>query len=131
MNNRTLSEIVVENVCAFRDRLGWSTRELARKSGVSDKMVWKVVNGESAPTTHTIEKLAKAFGIQSWELMIPGIKPDLLDGAHLYEIQSCYLSADEEGRRMMETAAEYVSSHKKSADNDPNAPKEGQGQKAS
>lgn len=118
MYKQSLSEIVRKNVIAFRDKFGWSTNELARQSKISTRMAAKVVNGESAPTTNTIEKLARAFGVEAWELMLPNAHPDQLLGSHISDVQAVYIVADKEGRELMEAAAKHVAAHRQTGSND-------------
>jgi transcriptional regulator with XRE-family HTH domain len=47
----------------WRDRRGYSVRELARRAGVGYVTVVRIENGHLSPTVAMLEKLAKALGI--------------------------------------------------------------------
>jgi transcriptional regulator with XRE-family HTH domain len=47
----------------WRDRRGYSVRELAKRAGVGFMTVSRIENGHVSPTVAMLEKLAKALGI--------------------------------------------------------------------
>jgi len=47
----------------WRERRGYSVRELARRAGVGFVTVSRIENGHMSPTVAMLEKLAKALGI--------------------------------------------------------------------
>ncbi len=47
----------------WRDRRGWSLRELGKRSGVSYVTIQKIEAGTMSPTVMTLEKLAAALGV--------------------------------------------------------------------
>lgn len=47
----------------WRERRGWSLRELGERSGVSYVTIQRVETGTLSPTLATLEKLAAALGI--------------------------------------------------------------------
>jgi transcriptional regulator with XRE-family HTH domain len=47
----------------WRDRRGYSVRELARRAGVGYVTVVRIENDHISPTVAMLEKLAKALGI--------------------------------------------------------------------
>jgi len=47
----------------WRERRGYSVRELARRAGVGYVTVVRIENGHISPTVAMLEKLAKALGI--------------------------------------------------------------------
>lgn len=114
------SATVVTNIQELKRARGWSNRDLARQSKVSDRMIGKILNNESEPTTATLDKIAKAFGIESWQLLVPGIRAELFGDDHFGRVFHAYIETDDEGRRVMESQAEYIARTKKGAGNDPN-----------
>jgi len=48
----------------WRDRRGYSVRELARRAGVGYVTVVRIENEQMSPTVAMLEKLAKALDIQ-------------------------------------------------------------------
>jgi transcriptional regulator with XRE-family HTH domain len=47
----------------WRERRGYSVRELARRAGVGFVTVSRIENGHMSPTVAMLEKLARALGI--------------------------------------------------------------------
>jgi transcriptional regulator with XRE-family HTH domain len=56
-----LDRRLAERLKAERDARGWSTADLAERSGVSKAMISKVERGESSPTASLLGKLSGAF----------------------------------------------------------------------
>lgn len=98
-------EIISGNLRALMDLHEWSERLLAAKSKVSQKTVNKVLNQESAATVETTEKLAKAFGLNGWQLMLPDLPTDLLDSPSLQQLFENYVSSSGAGREYIHRIA--------------------------
>ena len=47
----------------WRDRRGYSVRQLAERAGVGHVTIVRIENGHMSPTVVMLEKLAKALGI--------------------------------------------------------------------
>jgi transcriptional regulator with XRE-family HTH domain len=47
----------------WRERRGYSVRELARRAGVGYVSIVRIENGQTSPNVTMLEKLAKALGI--------------------------------------------------------------------
>ncbi len=58
----------------WRERSGWSLRELGERSGVSYVTIQRIEAGTMSPTVATLEKLARALGIAARDLF-PTEKP--------------------------------------------------------
>ena len=77
--SKPLKETIRLNLRRLMDQRGWNQPELARRSGVSQTMIGKVLRGESVPTVDTVEALAAAFKLDALEFMRePGTTPDLV-----------------------------------------------------
>lgn len=59
-------------LCGLRVGSGLSQKELAARLGVSDKAVSKWENGRSKPSSQTLLRLAKLFGISTDALLTGG-----------------------------------------------------------
>ncbi len=68
---------VADNVRRLLEARRLSQKELAALSGVSQKSINDLLNYggtvSKEPRLGTIEKLAKGFGIATWQLQIPGL----------------------------------------------------------
>jgi len=65
-----ISDILKE----LRARLGWSIRELERRSGVSNASISRIESGLSEPKAETLIALANALGVESRILLEAPIK---------------------------------------------------------
>jgi len=55
----------------WRDRRGYSVRELARRAGVGYVTVVRIENGHVSPTVAMLEKLARALKIEVRDFFAP------------------------------------------------------------
>jgi transcriptional regulator with XRE-family HTH domain len=60
------------------EKRGWSRRTAAKKAGLSDSIITKVINNRSDPGVNFIKGIAKALGVSQYEILgrINGIWPD-------------------------------------------------------
>ena len=59
-----------ETIRKLRAAKGWSSGELAQKSGVSRAYLWQLeIGGKEHPTVQILEKLAKALGVPVTEFI--------------------------------------------------------------
>ena len=70
--------VLRQNLKALMDaKAGPSSQsELKRKSGVAQATIGRILSekGENA-RMETIDRLAKVYGLEGWQLMVPGIDP--------------------------------------------------------
>jgi transcriptional regulator with XRE-family HTH domain len=68
-----LREILAKNLKENRQRLNISQPKLAELAGLSTRYIASIETSRKFPTPDVLERLAKAFGIESHELFI--VKP--------------------------------------------------------
>ena len=112
METTSSASTVITNITNLKRQMKLSNRDLARLSGLSDRMIGKILNGESEPTTNSLDKIATALRIRSWQLMLPDLDPSAIHGEKLDNLCHAYLLADNAGRRVMESTADYLTTHK-------------------
>jgi transcriptional regulator with XRE-family HTH domain len=56
---------------AAREACGWSQEHLGRAAGLGGKYIGIIERGEKSASFEAVEKLAKALGVQSYELFVP------------------------------------------------------------
>ncbi|WP_323011526.1 helix-turn-helix transcriptional regulator [Castellaniella sp.] len=49
---------------------------IASRTGVSKSTIARARTGETALKIDNLEDLAKAFGMEAWQLLVPGVEPD-------------------------------------------------------
>jgi Helix-turn-helix. len=87
-----------------------SQKELERRSGVSQATISNLINPASntkySPTAAILEKIAKAFNIKLWQLLIPNIPPELLASRTIEKVLENFVAADNQGRDAISRIAE-------------------------
>lgn len=57
------------NLKNLRSERGLSVADLSRRSGVSRASIMQLERGENSPTLHTLERLARGFGVSVSDLL--------------------------------------------------------------
>jgi DNA-binding XRE family transcriptional regulator len=99
--DRKHSELFRKNLQGFMDDMGMSGLGTAKTSGVSQKTVWSVCTGRSAPTLNTAHRVAKAVGVDAALLQIKPLTPSQVGRskqvarltAELFDLSAADLSA--------------------------------------
>jgi transcriptional regulator with XRE-family HTH domain len=94
------------NLRHLMDLRGYSEAALARISDVSQKGINKILNQKGSATLDTLDKLAAAFGLNSWHLLMPDLPEELLSSKSLEKLYSSYRKAGPEGRKYIDHVAE-------------------------
>ena len=106
---------LADNLSALLAHTGINKTDLARKSGVSLRMIYNIWNREHAPTIGVVEKLAEPFGLKAWHLLLPGLPQHLATIRRLDRLVEHYSAASEAGRayidRVAEQDADYAARH--------------------
>jgi transcriptional regulator with XRE-family HTH domain len=56
-----------------------SQGELCRKSGVAQATIGRILNGQGENARiETVDKLAKAYGLEGWQILVAGMDPNNL-----------------------------------------------------
>lgn len=98
---------VAKNIATLMRLREWNQSELDRRSKVSQRHISDILRGQSDCTTEVIEKLADAFDIEPWQLMVPNLSDDLLAGQQLKRLISAYAEIPA-GRALIDGAVDMV-----------------------
>jgi transcriptional regulator with XRE-family HTH domain len=52
-----------------------SQGKVGKRAGIDQRTVGRIRNQENPPTLEQVSKLAKAFGLEVWQLFVPGLNP--------------------------------------------------------
>lgn len=63
-----ISKKISKKIKLERNKRDLSQLELANLAGVDKNTIWKIETGQVSPTLDTVEKIAKAFGMEFNEL---------------------------------------------------------------
>jgi transcriptional regulator with XRE-family HTH domain len=75
--DRTALETLAANLRALmgaREELRTQAR-VGAKAGMDQRTVGRILNREHAPTLPQLDGLARAFGLEPWQLLVPGFDP--------------------------------------------------------
>ena len=104
MRPRT-TDTLVENLQALMSLRRISRSELARRSGVSERMLAFIFAGDRKPTIDTVEKLAKPLGVNGWQLILPGYAGHVAEKNHLDEVVDAYMHSSIDGKEVIHLIA--------------------------
>lgn len=70
-------DVVAQNLKALMDaKIGpTSQSELKRRSGVAQATIGRILSKETAASIETLTDLAGAYGLEGWQLLVPGMHP--------------------------------------------------------
>lgn len=104
--SRTLPrETLIKNLRFLMKKEKLSEDMLGKRSGVAQKTINNILNGESSPTIDTLDKLAGAFGLNSWHLILQDLPENLIHSPSIAKLYKAYISASEEGRELIDHVA--------------------------
>ena len=52
-----------------------SQSAVAKRAGMDQRTVGRILNEEHSPTITQLERLARAFGLEPWQLLVPSLDP--------------------------------------------------------
>ena len=67
----SLRVIVGSRLRALRESHNWSQERLGKAAGLGAKYIGTIERGEKSPSFEAIEKLAKALGVECFEMFVP------------------------------------------------------------
>lgn len=85
---------------------GDSGESVAKRCGISAKTVNNARKTEHSVTLDVIDKIASAFGLNGWHLIMPNLPDDLKSSKQIEQLYSNYTAASADGRDMIEKIAE-------------------------
>jgi transcriptional regulator with XRE-family HTH domain len=87
---KSMAAVFAANVKTLMERRKLNQVQLGAKAGVSQRHISNVLRQVHGPSTDIIEKIASAFGLPGWLLMIPNLPPELLDSTELLSVVERY-----------------------------------------
>lgn len=82
-SKRECSLVIAANVRVMMKRRDWTQEQLAKRAGVSQTHVGNVLRAQHAPSADVIERIAGAFGVPPYLLLVPDLAPEMLDSPEL------------------------------------------------
>jgi transcriptional regulator with XRE-family HTH domain len=115
-----ISEVLAENLRRLlaagpRHNLPGSQATLAKRAGVAQTTLsnWLDPSRGRAPQLDKLERVAAVYGLEVWQLLVPGLPDDLVLDRHLRRLVAAYrdiANADVRNRiwRIAEAEADYA-----------------------
>lgn len=75
---------------------------LGKAAGIDQKTVWRIVNKKNEPTLEQLSAIAKAYRVEPWQLLVPG-----MDATNLPVLQPVTAAERELYKRLKETVEAY------------------------
>jgi transcriptional regulator with XRE-family HTH domain len=101
-NKNSVLDVLAANVAAVLERSRESGMTLAKRRGPSQKTINNIVKKRHRPTLRSLEKLARALGLEVYQLLCPVTDKDFLIVAEAYN------STDARGRQTLVDNAEIL-----------------------
>ena len=113
MKKRPLpSESLAKNLRHLMDLRELSEGQLATKAKVSQKAINNILNGTSGGTLRVVDRLAKAFNLTAWHMIMPDLPDELISGGAVEKLYKAFISSDTKGRAYIQHVAERESTYK-------------------
>src|ERR1700744_1875727 len=110
-------EILAENLSFLMERRDWKQKRLEKESGVSQRHIRSLLRQQQDCTMDILSRLARAFKIPVWLLLVPDLPPDILDSKRLPELIDHYVNSGPKGQDFIDRAAEREAAHNNSTSN--------------
>lgn len=107
----TTKDYLARNILMLLDINQWSKKQLAKRAGISDRMVAYLVNKERSATIDVADAIGKAFGINGWLMISPYLTPESYKS--LEKLNSDFAATTREGREHIKMVAEREAAYSK------------------
>ena len=105
--------VFARNLSWLLARREWSQRDLAARSGVSQRQFSNILRGAAAPSIEAADALAAPFGLPGWIMLNPDMPTDLLESPTLRKLVASWIAATEEDRAYLDRVAAQAAKYAK------------------
>lgn len=105
MDTKTRS-VLGANVAALRNHDGLTQDQLAKRAGLSQRLVSGVERGEKSATVDTVDALASALRVPAWSLLLSVSDPLMLRDAAAAKLFARYVRLPRDGREQVDRVAD-------------------------
>ena len=96
MHKPTTQETLILNLKMLMTHNNMSVSDLAKKSGITARMIYMVLNKERKPGIELADSLAKAFGLSGWHIIKPNLPYDMIRSGKMEEVEKNFLACEQE-----------------------------------
>jgi transcriptional regulator with XRE-family HTH domain len=75
---KDVGEIIAATIKRVRKARGYTQESLGERSGLSQTMISAIERRTTSPAADTLQAIAKALGVEAWQLQIDGMDDNLL-----------------------------------------------------
>jgi len=90
MNKVLPADTLVINLKMLLKKRDMKPSELSRLSGVTERMIHYILNGQRKASVEIAGKLAEAFGLTGWQIIMPSLPYDLAKSGKLDKLIDNY-----------------------------------------
>jgi transcriptional regulator with XRE-family HTH domain len=132
MKKTPVKSVFAANVAALMKAADINAPAVAEKAGITARGIHYILDKARSPSIETAEAIANVFGFTAADLLKQDFDAELLRDGRLDRLIRAFASADDEGRRVMESTADYIARRQEAPANDPKHPgkKQGNGQES-
>lgn len=106
-NAKETERIIAANLRTLMKHAKHSERDLEKLSGVSQKTINNVLHARGEAKIPTVDKIAQAYGLHGWQLMMKSLPHDLTKpGSTVSALVENFIAASDEGQKIILGIAE-------------------------
>lgn len=116
MDERTPTKTVLaRNLRHLMRSRKWNQAELSKRSKVSQRTISNILTNEKVPTLDTVDKIASAFGLNLWHLIMPKLIEDLESDTSIRLVYEQFFQANDQGKHFILSVAEREADYNKAS----------------
>lgn len=108
--------VLARNLEVLMHLRGWKQAETAKRAGVDQKVISYILSQKKTPGLDVVDKIAAAFGLNLWHLIMPTLPEDLASPTSIRDVYEDFFRADPSGRehiaKVAHREAEYSKTHR-------------------
>lgn len=112
MKKPTTAETVAANIKMLMQKTGINAPALSKKSHVPVRTIYSIIKLERTPGIDTTDDIAKAFGLNGWHLLMPGLQYDIIKNGALDKLIEDYSHCPEKSQEYINMVAERDATYK-------------------
>jgi transcriptional regulator with XRE-family HTH domain len=83
------------------DQRSWTQVETAKRAHVDQKVISYILRKQKTPGLDVVDKIAAAFGLNLWHLIMPTLIDDLSGPTSIKDLFEDFVASDPEGKRII------------------------------
>jgi transcriptional regulator with XRE-family HTH domain len=100
------AETLIKNLKMLMTKTGMSSADIAKKSGVSKRMIDYILSGERKPSVEVAGQIAEGFGLTGWQLIMPSLPYDIAKDGTLDKLINNFSHCDNKSQDYISHIAE-------------------------